>query len=162
MSEFFQTMWDHIYVFLISMVPVIELRGAIPVGAAMGLSPVPNFFMSVVGNLLPVPFILFFVKPVLLFMKRFRIFRPFVEWLEKKAMKHGDKMKNGAMIGLFLFVTVPLPGTGAWTGSLIASLFDIKKRYSFPAIIGGVIVAGIIMTLVSYGFLSALDFLLPS
>ncbi len=161
MDKFLELLWDHIYVLLISAVPIIELRGAIPVGAAMGLAPIPTFLVAVLGNLLPVPVILFFVKPVLLWMKRFRIFRPIVEWLERKAMKQGEKLKNGAFIGLMLFVGIPLPGTGAWTGALVASLFDMKKRYSFPAIILGVIIAGVIMTLVSYGFLSALEFLLP-
>ena len=161
MDKFFLMLWDHMYVFLISMVPIIELRGSIPVGAALGLSPVPTFLSAVLGNLLPVPIILFFVKPVLMWMKRFRLFRPIVEWLENKAMKHGSRVEKGAFIGLMLFVGIPLPGTGAWTGSLIAALFDVKKRYSFPAIILGVLIAGVIMTLVSYGFLSALEFLLP-
>ncbi len=154
-------MRKYLYIFLIAIAPIIELRGAIPAGAAMHLQPIPTYIFAVLGNLLPVPIILFFVKPVLMYMKRFRIFRGLVEWLENKAMKHSEKMEKGAFFGLLLFVAIPLPGTGAWTGGLVAALLDIKKRYSFPAIILGVLCAGVIMTLVSYGVVGGLDFLLP-
>ena len=153
--------WKNIlYVFLISMLPIVELRGAIPVGTALGLSPVVNFAVAVLGNLLPVPIILFFVKPVLLWLKRFRIFRPMVEWLENKAMAKGKKLEKGVFWALFLFVAIPLPGTGAWTGSLVAAFFDVQKRYSIPAILVGVLAAGVLVSLVSYGVLGALSFLL--
>ena len=173
-----------IYIFLISILPIIELRGAIPVGAALGVSFYWNYLCAVVGNLLPVPFILLFIPKILDFLARFKIFRPVVEWVRKKADKHSGKIvsndeaveKNasatseegteakttvevqakkkrigGAFWGLLLFVMIPLPGTGAWTGSLIAALFDLPKRHSFLAVLLGVLGAGVIMCLASYG-----------
>ena len=168
-----------IYIFLISLLPIIELRGAIPVGAALGIPFYWNYLAAVVGNMLPVPFILLFIPKILDFLARFKAFRPIVEWVRKKAQKHSGKIvKNtaetsadavgaegenageaapkkkrfdGVFLGLLLFVMIPLPGTGAWTGALIASLFDLPKRRSFPAILLGVLGAGVIMCLASYG-----------
>ena len=164
-----------IWVLLISMVPFIELRGAIPVGAALGLPFYFNFPLAVLGNMLPVPFILLLMPKILDFLAKFKFFEPFVEWMKKKADKHrtkviGDsegsledseklpkmKMTKGVFIALMLFVGIPLPGTGAWCGSLIASLFNVDKKYSFLAVLLGVILSGIIMTLASYGVLEFL------
>ena len=163
-----------LWIFFISMVPVIELRGAIPVGCGMGIDPILNFVVAVLGNLLPVPFILLFIPQILNFMERHHIFPRIVGWVQKKANRGVAKMQSsseekgdenrripwGALLALFAFVAVPLPGTGAWTGSLIAATFGMKKRYSLPAIILGVLTAGVLVTLISYGVLSALDFLL--
>ena len=170
-----------LYVFLISILPIVELRGAIPVGAALGVPYYFNYLCAVIGNLLPVPFILLFIPKVLDFLARFRFFRPIVNWVRRKADKHKgkivdhgkkdadamegnedaqavtqtDKKKEkrfgGAFWGLLLFVMIPLPGTGAWTGSLIASLFDLPKKSSFLAALLGVLGAGVIMCLASYG-----------
>ena len=154
-----------LYVFLISILPIIELRGAIPVGAALGVPFYLNYPAAVFGNLLPVPFILLFIPKILDFLARFKIFRPIVEWVRKKAHKYsgrivdrenGGEIKKprrfgGAFWGLLLFVMIPIPGTGAWTGSLIASLFRLPKRSSFLAILLGVLGAGVIMCLASYG-----------
>lgn len=148
------------YTFFISMVPVIELRGAIPVGQALGLSFWECFFISVAGNMLPVPVILLFVRFVLNWMKGVKYLDKIALWVEKKAHKHADKIAKHAGYGLFIFVAIPLPGTGAWTGALIASLFDVRIKTSLPAIFGGVIVAGLIVSGISFGFLSFLDFLL--
>lgn len=164
-----------IWVLLISLVPFIELRGAIPVGAALGLPFYSNFPLAVLGNMLPVPFILLLMPKILDFLAKFKFFKPFVLWMKKKADKHrakvvGDsddslddseklpkmKMTKGIFIALMLFVGVPLPGTGAWCGSLIASLFNVDKKYSFLAVLLGVILSGIIMTLASYGVLEFL------
>ncbi len=163
-----------IWVFLISMVPIIELRGAIPVGCGMRLDPIPNLICAIFGNLLPVPFILLFIPQVLNFMEKHRIFPRIVGWVQKKANRGVTKMATsaeekgdenhripwGACLALFAFVAVPLPGTGAWTGSLIAATFGMKKRHAFPVIMLGVVTAGILVTLISYGVLSALEFLL--
>ena len=163
-----------LWVFFISMVPIIELRGSIPVGCGLGLDAIPNLICAMLGNLLPVPFILLFIPQILDFMEKHRIFPRIVGWVQRKAHRGVEKMSAsaeekgddqhripwGALIALFAFVAVPLPGTGAWTGSLIAATFGMKKRYSIPVIILGVLVAGILVTLISYGALSALEFLL--
>ena len=154
-----------LYVFLISMLPIIELRGAIPIGAALGVPFYLNYPAAVFGNLLPVPFILLFIPRILDFLARFKIFRPVVSRVRQKAHKYsarilhregGEEKKKprrfgGAFWGLLLFVMIPIPGTGAWTGSLIASLFRLPKRSSFLAISLGVLGAGVIMCLASYG-----------
>ncbi len=168
-----------LYIFLISILPIVELRGAIPVGAALGVPFYWNYLCAVIGNMLPVPFILLFIPKVLDFLARFKIFRPIVQWVREKAQKHSGKIVDhgkeateengntaevaepieekkpkrfgGAFWGLLLFVMIPLPGTGAWTGSLIASLFDLPKRSSFLAALLGVLGAGVIMCLASYG-----------
>ena len=164
-----------IWVLLISMVPFIELRGAIPVGAALGLPFYLNFPLAVLGNMIPVPFILLLMPKILDFLAKFKFFKPFVSWMKKKADKHrgkvlgeedtaladGEKMPKmkmtkGIFIALMIFVGVPLPGTGAWCGSLIASLFNVDKKYSFLAALFGVIISGIIMSLASYGVLEFL------
>lgn len=180
-----------LYVFIISMLPIVELRGAIPVGAALNIPFYLNYLIAVVGNLLPVPFILMFIPKILDFMARFKFFRPVVEWLRKKADKNSgkilktkgsengenvegesaegesgaeedkkEKMSWGVFTALMIFVAVPLPGTGAWTGSLVAALFNLPKRYSFLAATLGVMISGVIMCLASYGVLGFLKFLL--
>ena len=164
-----------IYIFLISMLTIVELRGAIPVGAALGVPFYWNYICAVVGNILPVPFILLFIPKVLDFLARFRFFRPVVQWVRRKAHKHRSKIVKteeaegetdvpkekcfGASFwALLLFVMIPLPGTGAWTGSLIASLFDLPKKSSFLAALLGVLGAGVIMCLASYGVVGFLQF----
>ena len=162
------------------MVPLIELRGAIPVGAGLGLDFLPNYLVSVVGNILPVPFILLLIRYVLDFMKKKRIFPKLVDWLERKALdsskrilkEDGDENEVSssattvrsrrsitALVGLFLFVAIPLPGTGAWTGSLVAALFRINRPAAFLSIFAGVLVAGLLMSLASYGIVGALSFI---
>ena len=156
------------------MLPFIELRGAVPVGAAMGVPFYLNFLISVVGNLIPVPFILIFIPKILDFMARFKVFRPIVSWVREKAQKNRGKiikddeailggerrLSRGVFFGLLLFVALPFPGTGAWTGSLVASLFDLPKKQSFLAVTLGVLLCGVIMSLASYGVLGFLSFLL--
>jgi len=147
-------------VLLLAMVPLVELRGSI----LLGLSPAYNlsweetFFFSVLGNMLPVPFIILFVRKVFQFLKRYPFFEKMIDKIEKKTMVKANKMARLSAFGLFVFVAIPLPGTGAWTGSLIAVLLDIRLRYALPAIYLGVLVAGFIMTGVSYGFLGFLSF----
>lgn len=167
-------MKNALYVFLISILPLIELRGAVPVGAAMGIPFYITFLAAVVGNVLPVPFILMFIPKILDFMARFKIFRPIVEWLRKKANKNrgkiikddeiipgGEHRMSGAIFtALLLFVALPVPGTGAWTGSLVAALFDLPKKQSFLAVTLGVMLCGVIMCLASYGVVGFLSFLL--
>ena len=172
-------MTNILYIFLISMLPLIELRGAIPVGAMLEVEYYFNFLAAVIGNLLPVPFILMFIPKILEFLNRFKPFRPIVGWLWKKAEKNSKRVMrsdlcdehidaeqkraaarlSGIFVGLFTFVLLPLPGTGAWTGALVAALFNLPRKSSFTAIALGVIGCGVIMTLASYGIVGFLSFL---
>lgn len=144
---------NYVYVVIISMLPIIELRGAIPVAFALGMPLIPSFIISVIGNLLPVPFILWLITPVCNWLKKTKMLAWFPEFLERKVEKNKEKVTKYANFGLFLFVAIPLPGTGAWTGALIASFLNFKFRDALIAIVGGVVVAGIIMSIVSYGIL---------
>ena len=227
-------MWKKaLYVFLISILPIVELRGAIPVGASLDLPFYIYAPMAILGNLLPVPFILLFIPKILDWLERFRLFRPLIQWIRKKANRGLIKMQKydkkataqeesatpltdeadtpgaeqippetepiptaaevgdtpgakqipseteqiptvaeeaatpkkktlsvGAFLGLLLFVMIPRPGTGAWTGSLVASLFDFPKKQSLLAVTLGVLGACVIMTLASEGVVSIFNFFL--
>lgn len=153
-------MLKYVYTFFISMLPIIELRGAIPVGAASGLPWYVNYLLCCIGNMLPVPVILFFVEYVLDFMKRIKHLDRIAYWVEEKAEKYKGQVTKYATWGLLLFVAVPLPGTGAWTGSLVAAFIKMKKKTAFFSVLGGVLIAGAIVTLISYGVLGFLSFLL--
>ena len=141
-------------IFLISMLPVVELRGAIPVGAAIGLPWYLNMIVSIVGNLLPVPFSLLFSEKAFEFMKKHNILVKFIEKIENRAKKRSEGLATGEFIGLMLFVAIPFPGTGAWTGALIAALLQFERKKSFIYITLGVLIAAAIMTAASYGVIS--------
>ena len=149
----------YLYVFFCSMVPLIELRGAIPIGAALEMPWVANFLVSIAGNMLPVPFILLFIRRILAWMKTTKHLSKIALWLEKKAAKNTAKVMKYASLGLTIFVGIPLPGTGAWTGALVAALLDMRLKYSLPSIFAGVVIAAFIMSGISYGFLGFLSFL---
>lgn len=144
---------NFVYIFLISMLPIIELRGAIPVAFALGLNPLHAFIVSVLGNLLPVPFILLLITPLCTYLKKTRLFEWFPRIVESRVEKNREKVTRYASFGLFLFVAIPLPGTGAWTGALVASFLDFRFRDAFLSILCGVLGAGVIMLAVSYGLL---------
>ena len=146
--------------FLISMVPVFELRGAIPYGVTAGLEPWVACVLAIVGNLLPVPFILLFIRRIFAWMRRFDRLRPIVEKLERRASGKSAKVRQYELLGLFLFVAVPLPGTGAWTGSLIAALMEMRLKRALPTIALGVLTAGVAVTLVAVLGVEALSFFL--
>lgn len=133
------------------MVPLIELRGAVPIGTGMGLPWHWTLIVSIIGNCVPIPFILLFVKAILKWMRGCKIglFNKISNWLYAKAEKNRPKIEKYAAWGLFVFVAIPLPGTGAWTGALVASVFDMKKLPALLSIFGGVVGAGLIMTIVS-------------
>ncbi len=150
-----KTLW----VLFISMLPIVELRAAIPVAAALGLNYYIGFAAAVIGNMIPVPFILLYIPKILQLLSKIKFLTKLIEWIHRKAEKHKDKITNSAFWGLFIFVAIPLPGTGAWTGALVSALFEMPKKRSFVAIFAGVIAAGIIMTLASYGIVSFLSFL---
>ncbi len=132
-------------VFLISMVPVVELRGAIPVGVALNIDSVLLYFLTVIGNCVPVPFIILLARPVINWLLKTRFLKGLGNRLENKVRKHSDKVLKYEVFGLLIFVAIPLPGTGAWTGALIAALLDIRLKKSFPSILAGVAIAGVIM-----------------
>lgn len=150
-------------VFLVSMVPLIELRGAIPYAVFFGLPLLPAYIIAIIGNMIPVPFIFFFARKVLEWGKnaKFELFAKFCRFCIEKGEKAKEKLlstsKNGIYIALLLFVGIPLPGTGAWTGTLAASFLDLDFKKSVVAVCLGVILAGIIMGLLSGGISGAIN-----
>ncbi len=147
-------------VFFLSMVPLLELRGAVILGSTLGLEWYITYIVSVIGNILPIPVILLFVREVFKFMKKHggRL-EKIALWFEHKGTSKSDKVTKYATFGLFLFVAIPLPGTGAWMGALIASLIDMRFKNAFFSIVAGVLCAGLIMSLACYGLISGLEFL---
>lgn len=161
--ELFGPIGKEISLIFVSMVPLIELRGAIPLGInAYGMPPLEVFLLSVIANCVPIPFIIFLIKPIFRWMKRFKYFGKIVTKLEELADRKAGKVTayKYEMLGLFLFVGIPLPGTGAYSGALIAALLNMRVKYAFPAILLGVIAAGILVTLISTGALAAWQFLI--
>ena len=128
-------------IFFISLLPVIELRGSIPIGYYQGLPWYTNMITSIIGNILPVPFILLFVVKVFEFMKKRNIMVNVIEKIEKRAMSRSESIANKEFLGLMLFVAIPFPGTGAWTGALIAALLQFDRKKSFVYIFIGVLIA---------------------
>ena len=151
--------WKILLILIVSMVPLIELRGAIPIaiGMDLGLPEWAVLIIALIGNILPVPIIYLFAQKVLKWGQKCKIkwFKKFCNFCLEKGKKAGDKMlkkaKAGVYVALFLFVAVPIPGTGAWTGTLAASILDLDFKKSMLAVIAGVITAGLIMLLVSLG-----------
>ena len=144
-------LWEMLTTFFISMVPVIELRGAIPVGIAAGLSPAAAYTVSVLGNLVPVPFILLLIRRIFDWMRHTKTFGPLIEKLERRAHLKGRLVTKYRVPGLILLVGIPLPGTGAWTGALVAALLDIRLRTAIPAIFVGLLIAGTLTLGVTLG-----------
>lgn len=141
--------------FIISMIPVIELRGAIPIGVSLGLSHVEAMGISIIGNMLPVPFIILFIRPIFKWMtKKSEKLGRLATNLETKAEGKWDKIHRYQFFALTLFVAIPLPGTGAWSGALIAAVMNMRLRNALPSILLGVLIAGILVTGITYGFTS--------
>lgn len=134
-----------------AMVPVLELRGAIPVGVAAGLPPAAACAAAVLGNMVPVPFIMLLIRRIFDWLRGTRFFGPKIAWLERRAHLKGRVVKKYRLPGLIILVAIPLPGTGAWTGALVAALLDIRMRHAVPAIFLGVVIAGILVTAVTAG-----------
>lgn len=141
--------------FIISMIPVIELRGAIPIGVGLGLSHAEAMGISIIGNMLPVPFIILFIRPIFRWMTRKsgKLAR-LAEKLEAKAEGKWDRIHRYQFFALTLFVAIPLPGTGAWSGALIAAVMNMRLRNALPSILLGVLIAGILVSGITYGFTS--------
>ena len=142
---------DWLIVGIVSMVPLIELRGGMIAAALLGMPLWQGILFCLIGNIIPVPLILLFITPIFGWLKRTKLFRPLVEKIEAKSMGKSDKIKKAEFWGLVLFVGIPLPGTGAWTGSLIACLLNIDKKKAFGAVLLGLLLATAIMCVFTYG-----------
>ena len=147
----------YLTVFFVSMVPLIELRGAIPYGVIFGLPLWSTYIIAIIGNMIPVPFILLFIQKIIGWMQKSRVkfFAKIGDWLMKKAEKNRGKIEKFSFWGVALFVAIPLPVTGAWTGSLVASVIGMNRWKAFFSALIGVMIAGVIMTLASYGVVKA-------
>ena len=146
----------YLITFIVSMVPIIELRGAIPIGVGIGLTYFQSFIISFIGNIIPIYFIVKYIKPLFDFFGKFKPFKKIIDWASEKATKkisESERLQNYTMLGLFLFVAIPLPGTGAWIGSLIANFLDIPVKKAFWPLAFGVLTAGIIvLSITAIGF----------
>lgn len=145
-----------IVIFIISMIPILELRGGLLVASLLNVSITTAIPICIIGNIIPIPFILLFIKQIFKWLKKIKLFRGMIERLETRAMGKSENIKKYEFWGLVLFVGIPLPGTGAWTGSLIAALLDVDFKKAVLAELLGIIIATVIMSLVSYGLLGAL------
>ena len=137
-------------IFIISLMPILELRGGLLAASLLKIPEIEAIPISIIGYILPIPFILLFIKHIFKWMKKVNLFRGLIEKLEKRAMSKSDKIQKYEFVGLMLFVGIPLPGTGAWTGALIASLLGIDIKKSSLAILCGILIATVIMYFVSY------------
>lgn len=157
---FASTLGQHVsrevVVFIISMIPILELRGGLLASSLLQIPITTAIPLCIVGNIIPIPFILLFIKKVFVWLKKIKLFRPLIEKLENRAMKKSDSVATGEFWGLALFVGIPLPGTGAWTGSLIAALLEIDFKKAIIAELVGIIIATVIMSILSYGLLGAI------
>lgn len=149
-----------LFIFFLAMVPIIELRGSIPVSVAWDMPTLQSFIICVIGNMIPVPFIFWFARKVLEWGKDKRFIGKFFTWCLEKGKKGGQKLTEssdkGIYIALMLFVGIPLPGTGAWTGTLAASFLDLDWKKSVISVMLGVVIAGVIMYLASLGLFGAI------
>ena len=143
-------------VFIISMIPILELRGGLIVSRLLEVPITTAIPLCIIGNIIPIPFILLFIKQVFKWMKKIKLFRGLIEKLENRAMSKSDSIKKYEFWGLVLFVGIPLPGTGAWTGSLIAALLDVDFKKAILAELLGIAIATVIMSILTYGLLGAL------
>lgn len=149
---FLGTVPKALIVFFVSMLPILELRGSILAAGFLKMEFLSTFTIAVIGNMLPIPFVLLFLNKIFDWMKKTRL-RKAALWLENKAMKKSDQIRRYGKFGLFLFVAVPLPGTGAWTGSMIAALLRMRTRDALPWIFLGVVTAGLVMSLLAFGII---------
>lgn len=143
-------------VFIISLFPILELRGGLIAAALLDVEPVISFIICYIGNLLPIPFILMFITPLFARLKKTKLLSGLVAKVENKANSKKDQIEKYKYWGLLLFVGIPLPGTGAWTGALIACMLEMDKKKSFLTIMAGVLLAGIIMMILSFGVLKGI------
>lgn len=161
-SFFLNTVGEELCTFFCSMLPIIELRGAIPMAFAFGLPWWEAYIISVVGNMIPVPFILLLIRGVISFMSssRIKFLNKIAAWLVRKVEKNREKNEKYSFWGLCFFVAIPLPATGAWTGSLVAAMIDVKPWKAMLSTFLGVLIAGAVVTLITYGGITFLSWLI--
>ncbi len=143
-------------VFIISLMPILELRGGLIAASLLGLNPVVSYIISIIGNIIPVPFILWFINSILEWMRKKKHLSKVAKWLDGKVEKHKGQIEKYGFWGLVLFVGIPLPGTGAWTGCLIASVLEMDRKKAFIAAMIGILMASIIMMILSFGLLKSI------
>ncbi len=150
--DFFQDkIPEELIVFIISLLPVLELRGGLIAASLLGVDFIPAFIISYIANMIPIPFILLFIRKIFQFLRDKRFFGKIICKLEARSAKKSESVKKYGRWGLLIFVAIPLPGTGGWTGALVAALMDMRMKYATPIIALGVLIAGIIMSVISYG-----------
>ncbi|MGN0173209.1 MAG: COG2426 family protein [Acutalibacteraceae bacterium] len=145
---------DYLVIFIISLFPILELRGGLIAAAVLKLKLIPSFAVCFLGNIIPIPFILLLIQKIFKLMKKFKPTYKLAVYFEKKGEKNAKEAESktfwGKILFLFLFVAIPLPGTGGWTGALVASFMNMKLKYSIPTILVGVLTAGFIMSIICY------------
>ena len=156
LTELLGGLGNEAIVFIISMLPILELRGGLIAAALLGVDFLPGYIVSIIGNVLPIPIVLLFLEKILDFLKKIKFTEKLVIKLENKILSKKDQIEKYGYLGLLLFVGIPLPGTGAWTGSGLAVLLHLNRKKSFVYILLGVILASIIMSIFSYGILDAI------
>ena len=149
---------SEVIAFIVSMLPVLELRGGLIAAKIMEIDFLKAFIICYIGNMLPIPFILLFIRKIFNWLKKIPAVEKTIVKLEARSIRKADKIQKYRLWGLLLFVGIPLPGTGAWTGALIADLFDIRIKHSLPVIAAGVLIAGVIISALSYGLFGLLGF----
>jgi uncharacterized membrane protein len=153
MDSILQFLTEEIRVLMVAAMPIIELRGAIPVGLSYGMSIFHAFMLSYFGSLIPVPFIVFAFRPVMEWLRK-GLLKPVVEKISDRALLKGQKVQKYGFFGLIILVAIPLPGTGVWTGTLAATLLDMRFKWILPAVMIGNLIAGIIVTFVSHSIIA--------
>ena len=144
----------YLITFFLGMCPIIEIRGAIPVGVDLGLSYFESFVVGFIGNIIPIYFIVKHIGVIFDILGKIKIFKKIIDWASNRAIKkieESEKLQNFTALGLYLFVAIPLPGTGAWTGTLAASMLKLDFKKTVISVLGGVLLAGIIMLIISFG-----------
>jgi len=154
LMDLFGLLSNEFKVVLTAAIPVIEVKGAIPVGIALGMTPIHATFLAFIGSVIPVPLILFTIRPIFSYLKGTKTFKTIINKLIHKSMNKSGNIKKYGYLGLFIFVAIPLPGTGVWTGSLIAALLDLRFKYAFPAILIGNLIASILIMMLSFGMVN--------
>lgn len=153
MNKMMEIISHELMVLLIAAMPLIEARGAIPIGISLGMHPIHATFSEIIGSLIPAPFLLIYLEPIFTYLRNTKYFHKFVDKTIRRTLKKSERVKRYSIIGLVMFVAVPLPTTGIWSGCLAAILFDIPFRYALPAISLGATIAGMIMLILTYSAL---------
>lgn len=146
----------YVLIFIISLMPILELRGGLIAAALLDIKPLTAFLICLLANIIIIPFVLFLMETVLNILSKFKFFKRIIDWLKKKTLKKKDTIEKYGYLGIMIFVAVPLPGSGAWTGCFLAVLLGLDKKKSFLAALLGVLIAGIIMMIFSYGLLKGI------